>query len=197
MNTVETNIFYLHPYSKFFTHCPLYDSQSDESSGGYYHHRHYHESAPSSHMQSQEPNPAGARTGLQEQPPFLKRILVVDDDPDILLTFKSALEAHLDNRGRKMFEVHVYDNPLKALSEFRSNHYDLLLTDVYMPDMNGFQLSQKILELDINIRICYISSAEVNISALREVYPTLSLGCFITKPVQVQDLINRLSAELD
>jgi CheY-like chemotaxis protein len=200
MNTVqqvETNFFYGVPYSRFFTHCPLYYSEGDESSGGYYRHHHDHESPPGSHMQSQEPNPAGARTGLQEQPPFLKRILVIDDEPDILLTFKSGLEAHLDIRGRKMFEVHAYDNPLKALSEFRSNYYGLLLTDVYMPDMNGFQLSQKILELDINIRICYISSAEVNISALREIYPALSLGCFITKPVEVQDLINRLSAELD
>jgi CheY-like chemotaxis protein len=180
--------------SGFFTHCPLYDSEDDDASRGYYHH---HESPPNSLMQNQEPNPAGVRTGLQEQPPFLKRILVVDDEPDILLTFKSGLEKHLDNRGRKMFEVHVYNNPLKALSEFRANYYDLLLTDVSMPDMNGFQLSQKILELDINIRICYISSAEVNVSALRELYPALSLGCFITKPVELENLVKRLSAELD
>jgi CheY-like chemotaxis protein len=196
LHQVKTNYFYYYPYSRSFTHCPLYDSESDESSRGYYHHR-YRESSPNPQRQSQEPNPAGARTGLQEQPPFLKRILVVDDEPDVLLTFKSALEGRLDNRGRKMFEVNLYDNPLKAVSEFRANYYDLLLTDVYMPDMNGFQLSQKILELDINIRICFVSAADVNISALRELYPALSLGCFITKPVEVEYLVKRLSAELD
>jgi len=196
MHQVDTNYFYYYPYSRSFTHYPLYNSESDESSRGYYHHR-YHESPPNPHRQNQEPNPAGARTGLQEQPPFLKRILVVDDEPDVLLTFKSGLEGRLDNNGRKMFEVYLYDNPLKAVSEFRANYYDLLLTDVYMPDMNGFQLSQKILELDINIRICYVSATDVNISALRELYPALSLGCFITKPVEVEYLVKRLSAELD
>ena len=189
----ESNYYY--PYSLFYKQSPFYDSGSggDETSR----HSYQRQSSPTSHTQSQEPNAIGTRGGMQEQPPFLKRILVVDNEPDILLTFKSSLEQHLDNKGRKMFEVHVYDNPLKALSEFRANFYDLLLTDVYMPDMNGFQLSQKILELDINIRICYVSATDVNISALRELYPALSLGCFITKPVEVEYLVKRLSAELD
>jgi YesN/AraC family two-component response regulator len=46
----------------------------------------------------------------------------------------------------------------------------MLLTDIYMPHMNGFELPQRILELDANIRVCFISSAEVNVEALREVY---------------------------
>jgi CheY-like chemotaxis protein len=46
-----------------------------------------------------------------------------------------------------------------------------MLTDVFMPDMSGFELCEKILKLDDNIRVCFISSAEVNIEALREVYP--------------------------
>src|SRR3954471_18708250 len=75
MRQVETNYFYYWPYSRHFAHCHLYDSEGEESNGGYYHHHHDHKSHPSSHMQNQEPNPAGARTGLQEQPPFLKRIL--------------------------------------------------------------------------------------------------------------------------
>jgi two-component SAPR family response regulator len=66
-----------------------------------------------------------------------------------------------------------------------------------MPKMDGFQLSEKILELDVNIRICFISSAEVNVEALREVYPKVSLGCFIKKPVTIDYLVKRLKAELD
>jgi len=178
-----------------YTQSPLYDSEGDESSRRYYR----HEASPSFHQQTQESSTTTtARTDIrQEEPPFLKRILVVDDEPDVSLTFKSGLEAYLDHRGRRMFEVYVYANPLEAISEFRPNFYDLLLTDVYMPDMNGFQLSQKILELDINVRVCFISAAEVNIGALRELYPTLSLGCFIKKPIQMEDLAKRLSAELE
>jgi two-component SAPR family response regulator len=66
-----------------------------------------------------------------------------------------------------------------------------------MPGMNGFQFCEKILELDVNIRVCFISAAESNIEALREVYPKVSFGCFIKKPVTTEYLAQRLSAELD
>ena len=84
-----------------------------------------------------------------------------------------------------------------ALSEFKPHFYDLLLTDINLPDMNGFELSEKILELDVNVRVCFITAGEANIEALREVYPNVSLGCFIKKPVSIEYLIKRLSAELD
>ena len=65
-----------------------------------------------------------------------------------------------------------------------------------MPHMNGFELCEKILQLDVNIRVCFISSAELNIQALREVYPRVSFGCFIKKPVEMDYLVKRLLAEL-
>jgi response regulator of citrate/malate metabolism len=72
-----------------------------------------------------------------------------------------------------------------------------MLIDVYMPGMNGFQFCEKVLELDVNIRVCFISAAELNIEALREVYPRVGFGCFIKKPVTIEYLATRLSAELD
>ena len=66
-----------------------------------------------------------------------------------------------------------------------------------MPHMNGFELCQKVLELDADIRVCFMSAAEVNIEALREVYPEVSFGCFIKKPVTIDCLVKRLLAELD
>ena len=67
-----------------------------------------------------------------------------------------------------------------------------------MPHMNGFELCEKILELDVNLRVCFISAGQVNIEALREVYPRArSIGCFIKKPVTISYLITRLIAELD
>ena len=66
-----------------------------------------------------------------------------------------------------------------------------------MPDMNGFELCEKIIELDVNIRVCFMSALEVNIRALREVYRNVGFGCFIEKPVSIDYLINILAAELD
>ena len=130
--------------------------------------------------------------------PFTKRILIVDDHPDIILTFKKGLEAENEySSGKIFFQVYAYDDPLLALSEFKLNFYDLLLVDVNMPKVNGFEFSEKILELDLNVRVCYISAGEMNIEALREQYPSLSIGCFIKKPITIENLVRRVKAELE
>jgi CheY-like chemotaxis protein len=134
--------------------------------------------------------------GERKLSPFAKRILVIDDDSDITLTFKQVLEAE-NNNNEIFFKVYTYNDPLVALSQFKPNFYDLLLIDINMPKMNGFELSTKILEIDINPRICFMSSGQVNQEALREQYPTLSIGCFITKPVTTEYLVRRIKAELD
>jgi DNA-binding response OmpR family regulator len=103
----------------------------------------------------------------------------------------------LNNSDKRRFEVYPYNNPLEALSEFKPNFYDLMLLDVYMPNMNGFQLCEKIFDLDVNIRVCFISTAEINLEALMEVYPKLSFGCFLKKPVDIECLAERLLVELD
>jgi CheY-like chemotaxis protein len=130
--------------------------------------------------------------------PNVKRILLVDDDPDITLTFKKGLEEKNGTSGNKVvLQIFSYNNPLLALAEFKTNFYDLLLVDVNMPKMNGFEFSEKILELDLNVRICYISAGEMNIGALREQYKSLSIGCFIKKPVTMENLIRKVKAELE
>jgi CheY-like chemotaxis protein len=152
-----------------------------------------------SHIQDQKPDTATIKE-RETKDPFLTRILIVDDEPDVTLTLKLGLEVyyyHDDERRRRRFEVYSYNDPEVALSKFKPNFYDLLLTDIYMPRMNGFELSQRIVEIDANIRVCFMSSAEVNIEALREIYPKISFGCFIKKPVTIEYLVKRLLAELD
>jgi hypothetical protein len=63
--------------------------------------------------------------------------------------------------------------------------------------MNGFELGQKILEIDINVKVCFMSSGEINREALREIYPAISLGCFIRKPAATDYLVKRIRSELD
>lgn len=127
---------------------------------------------------------------------YWKRILIVDDNPDITTTFKVGIENNNINIDKKIV-VHTHNDPRIALLDFEPNLYDLLLIDINMPYMNGFQLSEKILEIDINVKICYISSGEINRSALREVYPSITVGCFIKKPVTIEYLIDRIMQELD
>jgi two-component system catabolic regulation response regulator CreB/two-component system response regulator ChvI len=59
--------------------------------------------------------------------------MVVDDDPDITFSFKGILESN-------GFLVRAYSDPLKALSEFKTKYYDLLLIDIRMPKLDGFEL---------------------------------------------------------
>jgi DNA-binding NtrC family response regulator len=121
-----------------------------------------------------------------------RRILIVDDDSDIAFTFRIGLE----NNDSAM-RVYSYDNPLNALIEFKPNFYDLLLIDVNMPLMDGFQLCEKILQRDVNVKVCFMTSGEINMSAAREVYPLMRIGCFIKKPITMDDLARRIRAELD
>ena len=138
-------------------------------------------------------------TKEQEQKPFLykhKRVLIIDDEPDITLTYKSALEGDYEGDSKR-FEVYTYNDPLEALLNFKPNFYDLLLIDINLPYMNGFELCEKLLKMDINMRVCFISAGEVNQEAIREIHPSINIGCFIKKPVTVQDLVKRVKAELE
>ncbi|MFY9873756.1 MAG: response regulator, partial [Candidatus Nitrosopolaris sp.] len=65
------------------------------------------------------------------------------------------------------------------------------------PHMNGFELCEKILAIDINVKVCFMSCVEINREALRDIYQSLSLGCFIRKPVTMDYLVERIVSELD
>ena len=143
---------------------------------------------------------SGIGIGIKEQRELSslnKRILIVDDNPDITLTFKKGLEAENEKDNKIHFEVNTYNDPLAALSEFKPNWYDLLLVDFNMPKMDGLEFSDKILEQDINIRVCFVTATEINILALKEQRQSLSLGCFIKKPVTMENLVTRVKAELE
>ena len=97
----------------------------------------------------------------------------------------------------KRIEVYTSNDPVLALSEFKPNFYDVLLVDINLPQMNGFELCEKILAIDINVKVCFMSSGEINREALREIYPAIILGCFIRKPVTIDYLVRRIRSELD
>ena len=135
---------------------------------------------------------------VPEKKPFWKRILIIDDDSDFTITFKAGIEdSNNNNDANKRIEIYTSNNPVVALSEFKPNFYDLLLVDINLPHMNGFELCEKILAIDLNVKVCFMSSGEINREALREIYPAISLGCFIRKPVTIDYLVKRIRSELD
>jgi DNA-binding response OmpR family regulator len=148
--------------------------------------------------QMSEPEQRQRQEEEKKLSPFTKRILIVDDDPDITFTFKKAFDEANRISGNKIsFHVNTCNDPLVALSEFKPDFYDLLLVDINMPKMNGFDFCAKVLEIDINPRVCFMSSGLINQEALREQYPSLSFGCFIRKPVTIENLVKRVKAELN
>lgn len=79
----------------------------------------------------------------------MKKILLVDDDPDANL----SLSILLRDRG---FDVDSFTSPSDALKHFRRNYYDLLVLDVRMPNMDGFELYRAIREVDTKAKICFL-----------------------------------------
>jgi DNA-binding NtrC family response regulator len=118
------------------------------------------------------------------------KILLVDDDPDIVLTFKTGLESN-------GFEVDSYNDPLLALKNFKANFYDLLLIDIRMPHMTGFEFYEKISKIDNKAKVCFITAFEVYYRALLEEFADLHQKCFIQKPISIAKLLKCIKTELD
>jgi two-component system response regulator ChvI len=115
------------------------------------------------------------------------RILVVDDDVDITHSFSLALQ-------KDGFIVDSYNDPLAALDNFKADLYDLVLLDIKLPKMDGFELYDKVREIDKRVKVCFISGYQMNYLALRE--QGLQIDCFISKPIKIEDLLRRINAEL-
>ncbi len=146
-----------------------------------------------------------------------RRILIIDDEEDVTFFLKEALE---DYGG---FDVDTFNDPLQALSNFnnedkqnRPSKYDLILLDIRMPKMDGFELYQELqrridseddgTRSTINdqskkanrTKICFMTAFEVYFGALKELFPdSYSSICFIKKPSSAEDLIKMITKEIE
>ena len=118
-----------------------------------------------------------------------KTVLVVDDESDVNLTLKMVLEEN-------GFKVDSFTDPLLALENIKreSEIYDLIILDVRMPDMNGFELYKEIKKIDDKVKICFLTAGEMDYEQFgKELFPALDENCFIQKPIQNETLIKRLN----
>jgi two-component system, OmpR family, response regulator ChvI len=120
-----------------------------------------------------------------------RKILAVDDTPDITLTVKMGLEAS------GSFEVHTFNDPEVALSNFKPGMYDLALLDMRMPKMYGHELYDEMKKIDGRLKVCFMTATYQNYEALRAAFPTTEIECYIQKPVEIKDLVRRINAELE
>lgn len=112
-----------------------------------------------------------------------KKILIVDDEADITFTLKEGIEKS------GSFSVDTFNDPQLALSNYKSGYYDLLIIDIRMPSMTGFELYRKIREIDSKITVCFITAYETYYEKFRqEFFPLEEIKGFIRKPIQVEDL---------
>jgi DNA-binding response OmpR family regulator len=119
------------------------------------------------------------------------RIMAVDDEGDIIRVFKSGLE-------KAGFAVDVYDDPEEALRAFKPGTYDMLLLDIRMPGMSGFELYEKLKKRDESIRVCFLSAFETYDKKIASAFPDLDeVKCFLKKPIAMEDLVKRISAVLE
>ena len=119
------------------------------------------------------------------------KILVVDDEPD--LTFGCSMVLELGG-----FEVDSFNDPVKALSNFKPNMYNLIVLDVKMPKMDGFTLYNEIKKRDKNANICFLTASELYYEQFRkEEFYNMDKDLFIQKPIENQELIKRIKNILE
>jgi DNA-binding response OmpR family regulator len=116
-----------------------------------------------------------------------KKILVVDDEPDITSLFRKALE-------RQGFGVDVYNDPADSLKNFKPHFYDLIIIDIVMPEMDGFKLYNQLRKVDPAIKILFLTASEKHLDAIsKEGYPKDQL---LTKPIPIHDLLKEVNLKL-
>ena len=129
-------------------------------------------------------------TPSSSSPKRKRKILLVDDEPDLTLTLKVGLE------DCGLFEVDAFNDPELALSAFKPGKYDFLLIDVKMPKMNGYELYDKIRDIDSKVKSCFITAYDINYQALREQFPTLEMESY-AKPLEISELVRKINTELE
>jgi two-component system catabolic regulation response regulator CreB/two-component system response regulator ChvI len=119
-----------------------------------------------------------------------KKVLIVDDEPDVNLSLKMTLEEN-------GFKIDSFTDPLSALENFKEGAagvYDLLILDIKMPEMNGFELYRQIKKTDDKVKVCFLTAGEMDYEQFgKELFPALDKNCYIQKPIENKTLIKRIN----
>ncbi|HEY5630606.1 MAG TPA: response regulator [Nitrososphaeraceae archaeon] len=113
-----------------------------------------------------------------------KRILIIDDEPDIAIILRLTLEDY-------EFKADTYTDPVLAYENFRSGQYDLVILDIKMPEVDGFHLYQKIKRTDSKVKIIFFTASEYYYEQFRKEkgFNDFKQELFLRKPLETEDLV--------
>ena len=114
------------------------------------------------------------------------KILVIDYEHDSNLLLKTILE-------RNGFIVEYFDDPFVAMENFRSNLFSLIILNIKLPKLNGFQLYREIRKKDKKVKVCFITDGEMYYGVYTDIFNSLDENSFIRKPINYDDLLEHLS----
>ena len=120
-----------------------------------------------------------------------KKILLIDDEPDVTYTIKSILEEH-------EFKVYTFTDSILALDNYKANFYDLIILDILMPKMDGYELYTKLREKDSPVKICFLTAITTFNEDFRRIRMTLGKKInedyFIQKPIKTEELVKKITS---
>jgi DNA-binding response OmpR family regulator len=121
-----------------------------------------------------------------------KKILIVDDDPDICVTLRKIFE-------QNGFIADSFTEPILALENFKAGLYDLLLLDIKMSQMGGFQLHQEMKKIDKEVKVCFLTATEMDFEKFRKVkeFYVLDKERFLRKPIESKEIIREITGILN
>ena len=120
----------------------------------------------------------------------MRKIAIVDDEPDITAVLKKGLE-------QNGFAVETFNDPRLALSSFKPNHYDLMIIDIRMPNINGFDLYRELKKKDSEVRVCFLTAFEIYYEEFRKMFPNIDVRAFVRKPVSISALVKQINAVIE
>lgn len=120
-----------------------------------------------------------------------KKILFVDDEPDMTSLFKSILES-------VGFSVDIFNDSANAFNNFKPHFYNLVIIDIVMPKMDGFELFKELKKLDPDVNACFLTASEQYYENFRnEEYRTLDKDLFLCKPISIKSLLEEINKRIN
>jgi len=117
-----------------------------------------------------------------------KRILIIDDEKDIAIILQMTLEQY-------GYKTDTYTDPVLAYQNFRSGQYDLVILDIKMPEVDGFNLYQKIKRIDGKVKIIFLTASEYYYEQFRKEkgFNSFKQELFLSKPIENEDLVRAIN----
>jgi DNA-binding NtrC family response regulator len=121
-----------------------------------------------------------------------KNILFIDDEKDVTFAMKIILEE------TGIYHVDTFNDPGSALKKFKPNFYALVIIDIMMPKMSGFELYEHLKKLDPDLKVCFLTASEMYHQEVREVdHCALNEDLFLQKPISNEDLLREIDNKIN